>query len=337
MLVIDDTCICANPGGLEVINPVGRRRVSCAVHDIDGTHSLIRDWPPVMSRVLHTVIVEGLPTGYDDSVRIEELSRMVGREELPETDLFCIESAGLSALTQMEWAIRMGIEACTVDLPEYALTPEDRIANAAAIADIWDGNECSGHEDPPEVTAFLHQHAPRLFRFYEKVLNSYCRDSNLEAAGKDPEPWRVRGSMEFLSALHGLGVRNYFVTGAVVDDRSPGGIREEVRVLGYDIGPGRVIEAIMGSRWDTKRPKAEVLQALCDELDLDPGEMLIVGDGRAEIRAGRAAGAVTLSRLPRTALRGRQIHRTVGTNYIVSEYRPEELGLIMPDIDSHWR
>jgi len=336
MLIIDDAGAPANLGDLEIVHAVGRRRVSCAVHDIDGTHSLIRDWPPVMSRVLHAVVVEGLPTGYDNPVRVEELSYKVGCEKLPETNRFCVESAGLSALTQMEWAIRRGIEAGTVALPEYTLTPDDRMANSAAIADIWDGNERSGHEDPPEVTAFLHQHAPRLFRLYEKVLNSYCRDCNLEAAGKDPEPWRVRGSIEFLSALHGQGVRNFFVTGAVVDDRSPGGIREEVQVLGYDIGPDRVVEAIMGSRWDTKRPKAEVLQALCDELGLDPGEMLIVGDGRAEIRAGRAAGAVTLSRLSRTAVRGRQIHRTLGTNYIVSEYRPDELKLIMPGIDSHW-
>ena len=96
MLIVDDTRAGAETDGLEIVNPIGRRRITWAIHDIDGTHSLIRDWQPVMSRVLYEVIVGGLPPGYDDQSRVEKLSQRVGSEELPETDRFCVESAGLN-------------------------------------------------------------------------------------------------------------------------------------------------------------------------------------------------------------------------------------------------
>jgi len=336
VLIVDDTRAGAETDGLEIVNPIGRRRITWAIHDIDGTHSLIRDWQPVMSRVLYEVIVGGLPPGYDDQSRVEKLSQRVGSEELPETDRFCVESAGLSALSQMEWAIRRGIETGTIEIPGRKLAPGERAANAAMIAGIWKGCERSRGDDAPGLTVFLTEHAPRLFLFYEKVLNCTSRDRNLASARRVPEPWRVRGSLAFLSALHVAGVKNIFVTGAVVDDHATTGIREEVMALGYDIGPERTVEEIRGSQWDRKMPKAEVLSSLCLERELDPEELLIVGDGRAEIQAGTAMGAVTVSRLPGDAERARQIHRTLGTNYIISEYRSEELALIMPGITRHW-
>ena len=39
-------------GNPSVIGSFGEREILYALHDIDGTHSLIRDWPPVMSIVL---------------------------------------------------------------------------------------------------------------------------------------------------------------------------------------------------------------------------------------------------------------------------------------------
>jgi hypothetical protein len=51
---------------------------------------------------------------------------------------------------------------------------------------------------------------------YEKLLNEGYRDANVEAARKDPVPWRVAGSLEFMEMLHKKGLRNYFITGAVV-------------------------------------------------------------------------------------------------------------------------
>ena len=86
------------------------REIKYAFHDIDGTHSLIRDWPPVMSICLYDVITNGLPEDFDSDDNVKRLIDMAGTEKLMETDAFCVESAGLSALTQMEWAIRRSVQ-----------------------------------------------------------------------------------------------------------------------------------------------------------------------------------------------------------------------------------
>ena len=78
-----------------VFNKFTDRKIKYAFHDIDGTHSLIREWPPVMSAVLNDVIEHGLPDGYDSVQNENRLISECGKRVLPETDAFCIESAGL--------------------------------------------------------------------------------------------------------------------------------------------------------------------------------------------------------------------------------------------------
>ena len=97
-----------------IIKEFEDREIKYAFHDIDGTHSLIREWPPVMSICLYNVIVNGVPEDFDSKENEKRLIEICGTKELPETDRFCIESAGLSALTQMEWAIRRAVEEGTV-------------------------------------------------------------------------------------------------------------------------------------------------------------------------------------------------------------------------------
>ena len=92
-------------GSPSVIGHFEEREILYAFHDIDGTHSLIRDWPPVMSIVLHYVSENGVPDGYDSDEQVKKLVSLAGTEPLPETDSFCIESAGLSALTQKKGAL----------------------------------------------------------------------------------------------------------------------------------------------------------------------------------------------------------------------------------------
>ena len=89
---------------------INNHKIKYAFHDIDGTHSLIRDWPPVMSICLYDVIKNGLPKDFDSFENQQRLIFLAGTKVLPETDQFCIESAGLSALTQMEWAIRRAVQ-----------------------------------------------------------------------------------------------------------------------------------------------------------------------------------------------------------------------------------
>ena len=49
-----------------IVNRFSNREIVCAFHDIDGTHSLIRNWPPVMSICLYDVIENGLPENFDN-------------------------------------------------------------------------------------------------------------------------------------------------------------------------------------------------------------------------------------------------------------------------------
>ena len=294
------------------------REIKCAFHDIDGTHSLIREWPPVMSICLYNVIVNGVPEDFDINENEKRLIEICGTKELPETDRFCIESAGLSALTQMEWAIRRAVEEGTVKVNC------DMVTNSEIIKRIWNGEEI--FDDLPEtdeMNAMLIEKTPRLFKLYEAVLNGYCRDKNLEKAKKDPESFQVPGSVEFMKFLKDGGVKNFFVTGAVVEKGM--GMHEEVEGLGYKIGDGELVEDILGSTWTEKMPKEMVMKKLREDLGVDGKNILVVGDGRAEILAGAEMGAVVISRLPKQAEYQRNLHKELGANVIVEDYLNEDL------------
>ncbi|MBO7214381.1 MAG: HAD family hydrolase [Clostridia bacterium] len=309
-----------NALGIEVINAVKDRKIVCAFHDIDGTHSLIRNWPPVMSRVLYDTAVNGIPENLVSEENINRLVSLCDSEPLEETDRFCIESAGLSALTQMEWAIRRNQE-----LTNGKFNSE---TNSQIIRLIWQGEEkFEDFAEPGEYLAYLKEVTPKLFWVYEQVLNRFCRDKNLEKAKKNPEEFLVKGSKEFMQFLFDNGVKNYFVTGAVVDKSvvPPMGMYEEVLGIGFDIGKGKVVEDILGSTWEEKIPKDEVMFRLVSDLGISGENVLVVGDGRSEISAGVKLNAVTISVLPKTAKRQRELHKELGTNIIITDYANENL------------
>ena len=134
-------------------------------------------------------------------------------------------------------------------------------------------------------------------------------------------------SMRFMKYLYDNGVKNYFVTGAVVDKAQtpPMGMYEEVLALGFPIGEGLLVEDILGSTWDEKIPKDEVMFRLVKELGISGENVLVLGDGRSEVSAGVKLGAVTMTIQPETALRQRELHRELGTNMIVSDYTSEDI------------
>ncbi len=300
-----------------VINPFEDRKITYAFHDIDGTHSLIRDWPPVMSICLYDVIENGLPEDFDSSENAERLISLAGTRDLPETDRFCIESAGLSALTQMEWAIRRAVQEGNIKVNC------DMQTNSQIIDRINNGIEY--YDDLPEtneMNEMLKEQTPRLFKLYEAVLNGFCRDKNLVKAKENPDEFRIKGSMEFLQFLKDNGVKNYFVTGAVVQKGM--GMHEEVEALGYEIGEGKLIEDIIGSTWTEKMPKDMVMQKLLKDLNIKGENVLVVGDGRAEIQAGVQMGAFVVSRLPKTADFQRALHKKLGTNMIIEDFTNPE-------------
>ena len=301
-----------------IVNRFSNREIVCAFHDIDGTHSLIRNWPPVMSICLYDVIENGLPENFDNEENEKRLIEKCGTKDLPETDRFCVESAGLSALTQMEWAIRRSVEEGKISVKC------DRKMNSEIVKRIWNGEEI--FDDCPEtyeMKNMLEEKTPRLFKLYEAVLNGYCRDWNLEKARKNPDEYIVPGSKEFMMFLKKNGVKNYFVTGAVVEKGM--GMFEEVEGLGYKVGEGELIENIYGSTWTEKIPKETVMKKLIKELGIDGKNVLVVGDGRAEISAGAEMGAVGISRLSENAVYQRELHKRLGTNIIIKDYLDKEL------------
>lgn len=298
---------------IEVAKAFRSRQITHIFHDIDGTHSLIRDWVPVMALVNGAVARYGMFPG-----SVEEIAESIYRhhdEEFAEARRFAIESAGLSALTQMEWALRMA----------RRLDNSSSELNEKIIEAIWQGKE--RFEDPaesPEHQSLLAVQASKLFRAYEILLLQMSRNKNLEAAKADPAAWQVNGSMQFMDFLHQNGIKNYFVTGAVVeyDDHgnAKGFMAEEVVTLGYKIGDGEVIDGFYGSCWDKKEPKNEIMQRLCSTLGIKSENLLIVGDGRSEIAAAVELGALAISRLDEKSLRARDIHKQIGTNLIVTDY-----------------
>ncbi len=301
-----------------VVNSFETRNIKYAFHDIDGTHSLIREWPPVMSICLYDVIKNGLSEDFDSEENRQRLINLAGLEKLEETDRFCVESAGLSALTQMEWAIRRAVEENTIEINC------DKSTNSEIIKRIWSGNEYYDDlNETAEMTAMIKEKTPRLFKLYEGVLNGYCRDKNLEEAKKNPNKYIIAGSMEFMKFLRDNGVKNYFVTGAVVEKGM--GMHEEVETLGYKIGEGEIVEDIIGSTWTEKLPKDMIMKKLLKELNADGSEVLVVGDGRAEIAASYEMGAVAISRLSELAEYQRGLHIKLGTNIIVKDYLDKNL------------
>lgn len=300
-----------------VINHFESRKIQYAFHDIDGTHSLIRDWPPVMSICLYDVIENGLPEDFDSYENAQRLISLAGTKKLPETDNFCTESAGLSALTQMEWAIRRTVEEGKIRVKCNAQT------NSQIINRINNGEEY--YDDLPETAEMgemLKIQTPRLFKLYETVLNGFCRDKNLLLARENPKAFQVNGSPEFLQFLKDKGVKNYFITGAVVEKGM--GMHEEVEALGYKIGKDELVEDIIGSTWTEKKPKDAVMKELIKKMGINPKNILVIGDGRAEIQAGVEIGAIVISRLPENAVYQKDLHKRIGTNIIIEDFTNEK-------------
>jgi phosphoglycolate phosphatase-like HAD superfamily hydrolase len=331
MVILDDSGLADRSGGLEIVRRAGRRVITHIFHDIDGTHSLIREWQPAMSALISWVIANGLPDGYASEANADRIAATVEVLRSAEADRFAVESAGLAALTQMEWAIRRALAAGTVLLRGGPLSDREAAANSEVIRRIWNGSERFVDVlDSPRVSEFVSLHSSRLFRLYEAVLAQACRDRNLAAAKRDPAVWRVPGSLEFLRRLSTAGAKNHFITGSVLStDRLPDGMMEEVLVLGFEVGPGRLVESVHGSDWHRKVCKDELMRSLLCELGVAGEQVLVVGDGRGEVRAGVAMGAAVLSRLAPEARRLRELHQELGTNYIVGDYREPALELLL--------
>ena len=124
--------------------------------------------------------------------------------------------------------------------------------------------------------------------------------------------------MEFMRFLQENGVKNYFVTGAVVEKGR--GMHEEVMALGFEIGEGKMVEDLIGSTWTEKLPKDVIMEKLRKQLGAVGESILVVGDGRSEITAGAKMGALNISRLDKYDAYRRNLHKELGTHIIISDF-----------------
>ena len=65
---------------------------------------------------------------------------------------------------------------------------------------------------------------------------------------------------------------------------------EEVAAPGYETGHEKLIEKFCCSTWQPKLPKAEITRQLCMTDNIDPANLLIVGNGRSKIAAAAGLG-----------------------------------------------
>lgn len=323
MLTVDPEKI-SSP--IELVTPFEKRQITHAFFDIDGTCSLIREWVPVMALVTGFVARNGMPDLTDPREIAAQISTG-SPEDFPEGFRFAVESAGLSALTQMEWALRCAAENGKLRLPAL-----NKAVNRQIIEAIWQGEELfDDHIETPELRKTLAEKSSILFKAYEILLLSMCRDRNLAAARKDPQRFLVPGIVEFMSFLRDHGVRNYFVTGAVVEPDGTGTMFEEIEALGLAPAPGGLAERLIGSSWNEKLPKDKIMEQLVLSEGISGKSLLVVGDGRSEVAAGVKLGALVISRLNNNDLRQREIHRRLHTNMIIDHYDMQTISAFMAD------
>jgi phosphoglycolate phosphatase-like HAD superfamily hydrolase len=112
------------------------------------------------------------------------------------------------------------------------------------------------------------------------------RAEKLEQGESSPEDFMIKGSKEFIQALHNMGLKLYVASGT-----DHGDVVREVTALGlYDY-----FEQISGApvrKVDCS--KEAVLRLLIETMGFTGEELLVIGDGKVEIALGVEAGALTL-------------------------------------------
>jgi bifunctional ADP-heptose synthase (sugar kinase/adenylyltransferase)/phosphoglycolate phosphatase-like HAD superfamily hydrolase len=129
---------------------------------------------------------------------------------------------------------------------------------------------------------------------YKAVFNRQLTDMvsarirKLDGGELSVEDFTVKGAVEFLHALHQMGVRLYLASGTDQED-----VEGEARILGYH---SLFEERIYGAVGDvTREAKRMVLERILADLAGEPPErILTIGDGPVEIRETHKKGGYTI-------------------------------------------
>ncbi|HOB19349.1 MAG TPA: HAD family hydrolase [Candidatus Atribacteria bacterium] len=116
------------------------------------------------------------------------------------------------------------------------------------------------------------------------VVNA--RIEKLDRGELDPGDYLIKGGRELLQALHSMKLDLYIASGTDEKD-----VVNEVRVLGL-LDYFTKVAGAPERRADCS--KEAVIRMLMHERGLQGAELLVIGDGKVEIRLGVEAGAITL-------------------------------------------
>ncbi len=114
-------------------------------------------------------------------------------------------------------------------------------------------------------------------------------NTRIERLGRkelDPDDYLIKGSREFLQVLHDMKLDLYVASGTDEQD-----VVNEVRVLGL-LDFFTKVAGAPERRADCS--KEAVIRMLMEEKGLKGAELMVIGDGKVEIRLGVEAGAITL-------------------------------------------
>ena len=178
-----------------------------------------------------------------------------GAEPTPEINQavadYIDESTGINTILQMEHLVKM--------VHEYGMVPEDQILDAHGYKKIYND------------------------RLMERVRE---RIADLQSGVLKPVDVTVKGSLDFVKALHDRGLQMYIYSGTDRDD-----VRNESGL----VGAAQYFTEIWGALHTYAESNKEmIIKKIIAEHKLHGSEVLVVGDGPVEIRLAHEHECVSI-------------------------------------------
>jgi phosphoglycolate phosphatase-like HAD superfamily hydrolase len=203
------------------------------------------------------------------------------------------------------------------------LTGEPTIAQMQALAE----HVRRRGQKPRELPEYLAQYAALL------MAEAGARIDAIRAGRQAPDEHLVPGSLQLLSSLEHRGLLLVLASGT---ERSH--VVHETEVLGLTPFFGSRIHGPNGD--DPSFAKQTVIEHLLAERDWRGDELVVIGDGTAEIRAAKAVGALAIGVASDEVARGGRVNQLkrdhllrAGADVIVPDYQMHDaiLELLTPD------
>lgn len=170
--------------------------------------------------------------------------------------------------------------------------------------------EQNGRNDIPvsysEKMALAEEHRKK----YREILEKEVRGKRIKTAKKNPDKFIVRGMKYLLEELKKRNIKIFVASGS--EQEGKGGIEEEAETLGLK----HYFEAVFGYNGSiSPYNKENVVKWILNKYNLDPLQLLVVGDGPKEMKVGKKFGAVTIGLISNNVTR--KILLDSGADFIV--------------------